>query len=125
MRREAWVLIAGLLLSSACAHRRTASVEPQPGDSVTVNILSHVGDMVIYARASGQSFWIGKVQEGKTSQFVLRVGWLWGRSVEFVAVEPNESPEAAALRSGRFELIPGDVIDWEVTTASSRGHRRL
>ena len=77
-------------------------------------LLSHVGDRDIYAQASGQNFFIGKVPQGTARQFVLRFGWLWGRSVEFVTGQ---------FRSGRFNFSPGDLINWEVTTESGRATR--
>ena len=126
MRRRSWVLIAGLLLAaSGCAHRRAAVSDtgtPQPADSVTVNVTSHATvPMRIFAEGSGQNYLMGTVDPGTTSQFVLRFGWLWGRSVEFVA-EPRGLP-APTMRSGRFALRPGDVVNFEMTTASSRATR--
>ena len=117
MHLRSWVLIAGLLLAgSACAHRRTAgSATPQPADSVTVNIINHVGAMVIYAQGSGHHHRMGTVELG-TREFVLRFGWLWGRSVEFVS-------ESGRFRSGHLDLRPGEVITWEITTESSRASR--
>ena len=118
MHRRAWVLIAGLLLASACAHRPAAvSVTPQPADSVTVNIVSHVGSLVIFAQAAEHSYRMGIVEVGTPRQFVLRFGWLWGRSVEFM------SGESAEYRSGYLNLNPGDVINWEITTRTSRATR--
>jgi hypothetical protein len=127
MHRASWVLIAGLFVAgSACAHRRAAVSDmggPQPADSVTVNVTNHSGvPMVIFARGSGEDYRMGTVDPGKTSQFVLRFGWLWGRFVEFVA-EPRGVP-AGGFRSGHFNLNPGDVVDFEMTTGSSRATLR-
>jgi hypothetical protein len=124
MRRGLRVLIAGLLVAgSACAPRRTVVSDtgtPQPADSVTVNITNHSGvPMRIFANAPGEtSYLMGTVDPGTTSQFVLRFGWLWGRYVEFVA-EPRGVP-AGGFRSGHLNLRAGDVVDFEMTTGSSR-----
>jgi hypothetical protein len=121
MVRDAWVLVAGLLLAS-CARRPAAgSVAPQPADSVTVNIINHCTEpVVIFAEVSGQDYRIGRADPATPSQFVLRAGWLWGRSVELVAESSCATRGSGAVRSGHLDLRPGDVIEWDITTGSSR-----
>ena len=61
---------------------------------------------------------MGTVDPGTTNQFVLRFGWLWGRYVEFVA--QSRGVPAAGFRSGHLTLSPGDIVDFVMTTMSSR-----
>lgn len=124
MHRGSCVLIAGLLLSGvACAHRRDVVSDtgaPQLADSVTVNITNHSGlPMVIFASAPRQEdYRMGTVDPGTTGQFVLRFGWLWGRSVEFVGRVAGGAGVGAF--SGHLNLRPGDVVDFEMTGGFSR-----
>jgi hypothetical protein len=123
MRHGSWVVIAGLLVAgSACAHKPAAvsdTATPQTADSVVVNITNHAGvPMRIFAKAPLQEYLMGTVDPGGTGQFVLRFGWLWGHYVEFVA-EPQDVP-AGGFRSGHLNLRPGDVVDFVMTTMSSR-----
>lgn len=54
---------------------------------------------------------MGYVDAGGTKRFVLRVEWLFGRGVEFVA---------GGIRSGYLNLTPGDIVDWEINEGPSR-----
>lgn len=125
--RGSWVLVAGLILSgAACAHRRAVSDAGAPqADSVVVNIVNHsAAPMWLFATAPPvQNYLMGTVEPGATSRFVLHFGWLWGRSVEFIA-EPRGVP-AESFRSGHLHLRPGDIVDFEMTTGASRAAVRL
>jgi len=113
MRRGTLVLIAALLVASACARRHSAvSTTPQPGDSVVVNVVNHFGPMIIFVRGSGQDFRMGTVDAASTGRFVLRFGWIWGRGVEFVAAP--QGGWAPTAYSGYLTLRPGDVVTWDM-----------
>jgi hypothetical protein len=124
MHRGSWVPVAVLLAAgSACAHKPAAvsdAATPQSSDSVVVVITNHAGvPMWVAATAPPtQHYLMGTIEPGATSQFVLRFGWLWGHYVEFVA-EARGVP-AAGFRSGHLNLRPGDIVDFVMTTMSSR-----
>ena len=131
MHRGLWALAGLLVVGSACAHGRPAASagEPQPGN-LTVHVTNHFAQQLwVVARGLGQEYRMGTVEPGADTQFVLRVPWLYGQPVEFVArttaSEPGqviewrmgrlESVDASpAARSGQFQLRPGDILDFVI-----------
>ncbi len=116
--RGSWGLVAGLLLTgSACAYgSRTASNSwraEEPAGAVQLNVTNlSGGPMEIYATGTGTSYRIGTVLPGLTSHFMLRPGMIVNAPVEFMA----RSNGRAVVRSGRFMLVPGNVVDFQLAT---------
>jgi hypothetical protein len=110
--------MAGLLLTaSACAHGTGAATDTwraeEPAGAVQLNVTNHSGGPVeIYAVGTGTSYRLGTVLPGLTSSFVLRPGMVVNAPVEFVARSNGQS----VVRSGRFMLVPGNVVDFELAT---------
>ncbi len=111
-------LVTGqVLTASACAYgtgtaRDTWRAE-EPAGAVQLNVTNHSGSpMEIYVTGTGTSYRIGTVFPGLTSNFVLRPGMAVNAPVEFMA----RSNGPSVVRSGRFMLVPGDVVDFELAT---------
>jgi len=102
MHRRAWSSSQGCFWRPpAHTGRLRFRLRHSQRDSVTVNIVSHVGSLVIFAKAAGHSYRMGIVEVGTPRQFMLRFGWLWGRSVEF------RVRRISGVHSGYLNLNPG------------------
>lgn len=115
--RGAGILVAGLILtSSACAHGQGAGTEPvrpnEAGGAVQLYVTNNSGSpMEVYAAGTGTLYRIGTVHPGLDGRFVVRPTMVVNGTVEFVARSGN----GPILRSGRILLVPGDVVDFDLT----------
>ncbi len=121
-------LIAGVILTiSACTYgtgrvpdtRRAQDIE----GAVHLNVTNHsAGPMEIYVAGSGTSYRIGTVYPGLTSHFVVRPGMIVNGPVEFLARSSGREP---MYRSGRFQLVPGNVVDYELASTPTSSVARV
>jgi hypothetical protein len=115
--RRPSVLVAGLLLTtSACVYGIGVATDTRRAHdadgAVRLNVTNHNnGPMEVYAAGSGSSYRMGTVYPGFTSHFVVRPGMIINGPVEFLARFDDRSP---LVRSGRFLLAPGNVVDFEL-----------
>ncbi len=150
MNREPLAFVAVLVLAgAACAHRSPAvstASELRPADTVTVYVTNRLGQVEVLAAVGPTSYQMGYVEAGGRKRFVLRLGSLSGRGVEFVArargattaapsqgatpctcgsgARPTPSLTLRDARSGELTLTPGDIVDWEIKEGSSRATLR-
>ncbi len=127
MHHRSWVLVAALVLACpACIHRRSAvpgASESQSADSITLSVTNHLADQVVLFATAGRTYTyrMGYVDPGARKDFALRLPWLFGRGVQFVATPPVGGwSYGAEMVSGYLTLSPGDVIDWGINEGRSR-----
>jgi hypothetical protein len=119
---------AGLVLAAvACTHAATpreAATPTRSGSEVRVEVTNHYSlSAEIYAVAAGVKQRLGTVNPGVTRTFVVPPGMLGAGPVSIVAEITNENPVA----SGSLQLVPGDVVEFEIamhligSTARVRG----
>lgn len=114
MRRSA---AAGLVLVAfACTHGATpkeAATPTKSGSEVRLEVTNHYSlSADLYAVASGVKQRLGTVNPGVTRTFVLPPSMLGGGPVSITAEITNENP----VFSGSLQLVPGDVVEFEIAT---------
>jgi hypothetical protein len=67
--------------------------------------------MEIYAAGRGTLHRLGTVLPGLTAHYIVRPTMIVNGPVEFAARSDNRSPW---IRSGKFLLVPGNVVDFEL-----------
>jgi alpha-amylase len=93
------------------SERRGASAN----DSVVVYVTNNYETtMEIFAVGGGTVYRMGSVSPGINRRFVLRQAMLLsGGQVEFMGQATGYGPR---VRSGPLQVVPGDVVDFEITT---------
>jgi hypothetical protein len=115
--RGAGILAAGLVLTgSACTYGQGAGAEPvrphEAGGAVQLYVSNNSGGpMEVYAAGTGTLYRIGTVHPGLAGHFAVRPTMSVNGIVEFVARSGN----GPIFRSGRILLVPGDVVDFDLT----------
>ena len=114
------MLIAGVLLTAtACLHGSGTIPDTRAQDiegAVHLNVTNHSnGPMEVHATGRGTSYRIGTVLPGLTDHFIVRPTMVVNGPVEFTARSDNRSPW---IRSGQFQLFPGNVVDFELASIS-------
>ena len=114
MRRASWCLVAGLVLASTSCLHRLGGTRPDE-KPVELFVTNHyVMPVEVYAYGSGTGYRMGTVLPGLVSRFVLRRALVVsGRMVEFMAYPADG---ARTVRSGELQLVPGDIVDFEIAT---------
>lgn len=115
MRRESWLLIAGLLVTGvACAHHRGTTTDPvamRPG-AVYLNVTNNSSlPMVVYAVGSGISYRLGTVSPGISSRYTFPPSMIGNGPLE---VQARPSGGGELIRSGQLLLSPGQVVDFKI-----------
>jgi hypothetical protein len=115
MPRGALGLLAGVLVTAACAHHGAA---PDPGGvqppAVHVTVTNHYKlDVEIFATATGYTMRLGSVSPGIDRTFELPRGMVGNGHVELSAQPTGLGP---IVRSGDLVVSPGDLIYFEITT---------
>ena len=131
MRRGSWVLIAGLLVTSAGCRKSGAAADgnefPPTGTPVRVYVTNHWEQaMEVSVVAAGSTYRLGLVSPGIDRSFVLpQAALAAGGRVEFIAQPSGVAAEgrsgpfgrvAPSARSGEISVSPGDIVDFEITT---------
>jgi hypothetical protein len=113
MIRGTWMLIAGLVLSSAaCAKSGQDGVEPAEPPSATVEVRNnHALPVEIVATGAGINQRLGTVHPGMQGRFAVPPSMLGSGSVELQVRAAN----GQSFRSGPLLLAPGAVVDVAVT----------
>ena len=92
--------------------RVTALRPNEAGGAVQLYVTNNSGGpMEVYAAGTGTLYRIGTVHPGLEGRFVVRPTMVVNGTVEFVARSGN----GPILRSGRILLVPGDVVDFDLT----------
>jgi hypothetical protein len=119
---------AGLVLAAlACTHAATpreAATPTKSGSEVRVEVTNHYSlSAELYAVAAGVKQRLGTVNPGVTRAFLVPPGMLGAGPVSIIAEIINENP----VVSGGLQLVPGDVVEFEIamhliaSTARVRG----
>lgn len=115
--RVSWAILGALALAgTACVHHRPGTdTADQPALPVLVNVVNHyVMPVDVYAQGSGVSYRMGTVLPGLESRFVVRSALInTGGMVEVVGYPADRM---RVVRSGSMLLVPGDIVDCEITT---------
>ena len=118
MRRQGWILIAGLVVAtSACAHSgrgTTQASRPAPQQaSVTVHVVNnYILPVDVYASSGGVSYHMGVVEPGMSSTFPVREAMLGDGPIQLTAQARNSSPP---VNSSDLLLVAGDNVDFDIT----------
>jgi len=108
---------AGLVLAAlACTHAATpkeAATPTKSGSEVRVEVTNHYSlSADLYAVASGIKQRLGTVNPGVTRTFLLPPNMLGAGPLSITAEITNENP----VVSGSLQLVPGDVVEFEIAT---------
>jgi hypothetical protein len=110
------LLVVGfLLVSAACGPKGAApSDRPMPSQGeILLNVTNHYSlPAEIYALGEGVRQRMGTVHPGMSSSFVLPSAMVGKGNVEFSAEITGELP----VRTGSLQLVPGDVVEFEIAT---------
>ena len=108
---RSWVLIAGLLLTSAACR---GGAPPEPDNRpVRVEVTNNYAlPMEIFVVGSGITQRLGTVHPGMVGHFVVPKGMVGNGSVEFQA---QPSARGQTVRAGQLLLQPGEVVDFTIT----------
>ncbi len=108
--------VAFVLGAFACSHAATpreAATPTKSSSQVRVDVTNHYSlSAELYAVAAGVKQRLGTVNPGVTRTFVVPPGMLGAGPVSIVAEIINENPVA----SGSLQLVPGDVVEFEIAT---------
>jgi hypothetical protein len=115
MRRESWLLLAGLLVAgAACAHHRGRTTDPgavHPA-AVFLNVTNNSAlPMVVYAVGSGIDYRLGTVSPGISSRYTFPPSMIGNGPLE---IQARPSGGGVLIRSGQLLLSPGQVVDFKI-----------
>ena len=109
--------VAGLVIAAcACTHAaapKQAAAPTKSGSEVRVEVTNHYSlSAELYAVAAGVKQRLGTVNPGVTRTFLVPPGMLGAGPLSILAEITNENP----VVSGSLQLVPGDVVAFEIAT---------
>jgi hypothetical protein len=109
-----------LLALSACTRMRSAAIEEDDTDVITLNIVNHhLLNVTVFNVIQGHRDRLGEVTSASKTSFKLHLRRMAGGDLQLYA-DPVGATQG--VTSERLHLSAGDTVEWTLETDLARSH---